>query len=72
MSDEENVLRVGEGVRVKDDCPHTLPVYTRKNRGVVTGHTEDDMIMVRFGEDQEFPIPPDCLERYVPPAETEP
>lgn len=66
---DDDFLRVGTGVRVLPDCPHTLPAYARTNRGVVVGHTEDGMIMVKFGEDWEFPIPEDCLERYVPPPD---
>ena len=69
VADGDDFLRVGQGVRVKDDCPHTLPAYARTLRGVVVGHTEDDMIMVRFGQDQEFPIPPECLEKFVPPPD---
>lgn len=70
--DGEDFLRVGQSVRVTDNCPHTLPAYARTMRGVVVGHTEDDMVMVRFGTDQEFPIPPECLERFVPPPSEPP
>ena len=69
MNDTGDFLRVGTGVRVTDSCPHTLPSYARTLRGVVVGHTEDDLVMVRFGENREFPIPPECLQRYAPPPE---
>lgn len=69
VGDDDDFLRVGTAVRVKDDCPHTLPAYARMMRGVVVGHTEDEMIMVRFGTDREFPVPPECLERYVNPSQ---
>jgi len=52
----------GTRVRVHRDCPHTLPAYARMLDGEVLRHTEDGLVLIRFGEDREFPVPPDCVE----------
>lgn len=53
----------GERVRVRSDCPHTLPAFAQMLEGVVLTVTEDGHVLVRFGEHREFPIPPSCLDR---------
>lgn len=52
MSEE---LEVGARVRVRDDCPHTLPHYARVLYGEVEGPTSEGLVQVRFGE-RVFPV----------------
>jgi hypothetical protein len=54
VADEE--LKVGDWVKVRGDCPHTLPSYARMLTGQVVGETEDGALEIRFGEDRHFPI----------------
>ncbi len=55
----------GQHVRVKKSCPLTLPHYARVLPGVVEGF-ESGSIVVRFGEDRFFPLPPEWLENVEP------
>ncbi len=48
-------------MKVRADCPHTLPAYARMMTGEVLGTTEDGLIQVSFGADRVFPISPECL-----------
>lgn len=59
MTDE---LEVGARVRVRNDCPLTLPHYARVLNGEVVGPTPDGLLQVRF-DDREFPVHPEWLER---------
>lgn len=53
----------GEPVRVQRDCPLTLPHYARTLDGVVVQTFDDGHALVRFGEEHEFPVPIEYLER---------
>lgn len=64
----EHQFEEGDRVRVRTDCPHTLPAYARMLEGVVLGRTADGMYDVRFGEERQFPIPPECLVPSTGPA----
>jgi len=63
----EEAFEAGETVKVRSDCPHTLPAYARMMSGVVLGPTEDGMISVKFGDDRIFPISPEWLVRVPSP-----
>jgi hypothetical protein len=56
----------GERVRVRGDCPHTLPAYARMLTGVVQGADQEGLITVDFGQDRIFPVDPKWLERVEP------
>jgi len=58
MADE---LKPGDWVKVKGDCPHTLPSYARMLNGQVLGPTEDGALEIRFGEGKVFPIAAEWL-----------
>jgi len=59
----EHELNTGDRVRIKPDCPHTLPAYARMLEGVVTGTDDQGFVVVRFGEDRIFPVAAECLYR---------
>lgn len=59
MSEE---LEIGARVRVRSDCPLTLPHYARVLIGEVIGPTVDGHVEVQFG-DRAFPVQPEWLER---------
>ncbi len=52
----EEEPKPGDWVKVKGDCPHTLPSYARMMSGQVLGPTEDGALEVQFGEGRVFPI----------------
>ena len=56
-------FRTGDRVRVRPDCPLTLPAYARIMEGVVIGPAEEGFLAVRFGEDRTFPVAPEYLDR---------
>jgi hypothetical protein len=60
-------FKMAEWVRVKPDCPHTLPAYARLIKGMVVDDDDEDFVQVNFGEGRTFPIPPECLEHTDPP-----
>ena len=55
-------MKAGTRVRVKGDCPHTLPSYARMMIGELLGPAEPGSWSVMFGaSDRVFPIPTECL-----------
>jgi len=65
----DDEIRVGDHVRVKSDCPHTLPAYARVLVGQVLGPAERGSLSIRFGEDHVFPVSTEWLERVAAPSE---
>ncbi len=64
-------LEPGDWVKVRGDCPHTLPSYARMMSGQVVGPAEDGALEIRFGEGRVFPIAAVWLLRVEEPSEDE-
>jgi hypothetical protein len=60
-------LKPGDWVKVRGDCPHTLPSYARMMSGQVIGPTDDGTLEIRFGEGRVFPIHAQWLSRVEGP-----
>jgi len=58
---DEDEITAGAFVRVRGDCPHTMPHYARVMVGKVVEVYEDGLVEVLFGSDRRFPVPLECL-----------
>lgn len=54
-------IEPGSFVRVRGDCPHTMPHYARVMVGRVVQVYDDGLVEVLFGADRRFPVPMECL-----------
>lgn len=60
-------LGVGSWVRVRENCPLTLPYYARTSIGQIV-EVEGDSYVVTFLGGRSFPVPVAWLEPTSPPS----
>ena len=61
MASDELHFPPGTRVKVKRDCPHTLPAYAQVKIGAVVS-SEGSSVSVRFAEGRVYPVPAEWLE----------
>lgn len=60
-------LEVGSWVRVRENCPLTLPYYARTSIGQIV-EVEGDSFVVTFLGGRSFPVPVPWVEPTNPPS----
>ena len=55
------VFESGARVKVKRDCPHTLPAYAQVKIGTVVS-SDGNSVSVSFAEGRVYPVPAEWLE----------
>jgi hypothetical protein len=63
----KNSFEIGSWVRVRDNCPLTLPYYARTAIGQVV-ELEHGALVVTFLGGRSFPVPGEWLETTNPPS----